>query len=420
MKRLILSVCLALFTTGAFAQSVINPRDPNHAVIASNLTDLAEILGAGLHVTGTVITVHFGDGLHETNSVLSLNIGTGLGFSNGVLFATSAGSTNDLLATLTLGNNGGGLTITNISKLLGVVADPVMGFNLETAEIIDSGDVRSIAWDARQLVDSSNLSAGDWESRVLQDSGELSSVHWEDRILHGGPWEVDTSAVGGDDIVPFSQITNLIATLGGTDTNAVHVNETNEINSLTEMVAILGGSVVMFETPGASFAKRKVVFSNLVASVEAAVEADAAFGELIGKSITVTVGVANAWSDVGSLTIGSTQNIDATTGFLTVQTNFDGFYQIVAVGIVSADSAQWEISVHTNDIDIATGKFNFGFTGGGIDVSAYPTIAKAFTFPPFGIVDLLEGTRVEVRTRSPDTASAVIKFHNLDLSLRKE
>ena len=86
--------------------------------------------------------------------------------------------TEDLLATLTIGNTGGGLDIIDVAGLQDSFS--IRSIDIENRQLISStGLVWSLDWENRLICDSNGQYSVDWENRYLQDSALVVKLDWE-------------------------------------------------------------------------------------------------------------------------------------------------------------------------------------------------------------------------------------------------
>lgn len=88
------------------------------------------------------------------------------------------GGGEDLFATLTIGNDGGGLDIKNVLGLRD--STNIRSIDIENRKLINNtGLLFTLDWDNRLTVDSSGQTSIDWESRALKDNTLTTTFDWQ-------------------------------------------------------------------------------------------------------------------------------------------------------------------------------------------------------------------------------------------------
>jgi hypothetical protein len=116
-----------------------------------------------------------------------------MSITRGNVYSGGSGMQN-LFQVLTVGNDGGGLSIANVPFLIDSAAK--QSYDVDLRSIIDAtGLVYSIRGDSRLLQDSSGQNAVDWENRLLIDTALITSMDFSSRSFYdsltiiSGNWE---------------------------------------------------------------------------------------------------------------------------------------------------------------------------------------------------------------------------------------
>ena len=218
-------------------------------------------------------------------------------------------------------------------------------------------------------------------------------------------------AAGLTNLIEFDPIWN-----SASNNVMLYESETNEINALADKVVVVGADVLLIEDSAASFAKKRLSFSNLSEQVAEALEGFASFGDIGGKALSFTTGAVSDWQDVSGLTVGLSQGTAVSNASITVSNA--GIYSVSMYVLLTADSEDWEVSVHTNDLDMNL-KFNTPFKGAGVDTATYGDISKIITMAPRAFVSLEALTTVKVRHRTTSGADKDIRYTIVDLLVEK-
>jgi hypothetical protein len=119
---------------------------------------------------------YLGDYLTETSEVIE-------DLTTAPTPVTTSGGGEDLDATLTIGNDGGGQDIFNLAGLQDSTS--IRSIDIENRQLIsDTGLVWTLDWNQRLTGDAAGQTSIDWENRFLVDNILGTSIDWQNRILY--------------------------------------------------------------------------------------------------------------------------------------------------------------------------------------------------------------------------------------------
>ncbi|MCH8247092.1 MAG: hypothetical protein IH951_11870 [Bacteroidetes bacterium] len=289
MKRSILALCVSLLAGSAFAQSgVSNPRDPNHSVDASNLTNLNVIAGDGVGVSNGVFFIRIGNGIQFTNGVLTVTPGTGLSVSNGVLFATAVVGTNDLQAVADIGAQatnqfelGVGHVFSDTSRSSILSGNAAILTNADFSVIaggdgnkIRSGDYNFIGGGQRNEIDTGG--GRGWSSILGGFENKITSG--DSSMISGGDGNEIIPGDGGVVLRGYMSAASVGSIIYSPSSSVAILAGGNTISNATESAILAGSANEILGDPnaGANQSRRNAILNgqnNIISNVSASVTA---------------------------------------------------------------------------------------------------------------------------------------------------